>query len=97
MSWTRFAVAIAVVLLSMHPAAAQSGADLEKSKGCPACHQAAATRIGPSYAEIAAKYRGESAAVDKIVTMLKEGRRHPRAAASDAELRAIAAHVVSAR
>lgn len=87
---------IAVWLLAAEPAAAQSGADLEKAKGCPACHQSAATVIGPSYAEIAARYRGDAAAVDKIVTLLKEGRRHPRAAASDAELRAIAAHVIGA-
>lgn len=90
-------MAAIAALLSAASALAQSGAALEKSKGCPSCHLPEAKKIGPSYAEIAAKYRGDAAALDKMVTLLREGKRHPRAAASDAELRAIAGYVISGK
>lgn len=97
MRWTSFTLAAVLALLVAQSAAAQSGADLEKAKGCPTCHLPDGKKIGPSYAEIAAKYRGDPAAADKIVTLLKEGKRHPRATASDAELRAIAGYVIGGR
>ncbi len=87
----------ALVLVCSGRAWAQSGADLEKSKGCPTCHAQDIKKIGPAYTEIAAKYRADPTAVDKIVTLLKEGKRHPRAAASDAELRAIVGYIISGK
>ena len=87
----------AVGLMVLGAAHAQSGAELEKAKGCGACHAPSATRIGPSYAEIASRHRDDPAAVDRLATVLKEGKRHPRVAGADAELRALAAHVLSAR
>ena len=76
---------------------AQSGAELEKAKGCPACHAPDTKKIGPAYAEIATKYRGDGAAAERLVTMLKDGRRHPRAAGTDAELRSLVSYILSAR
>jgi cytochrome c len=84
-------------MLAAGSARAQAGADLEKAKGCPACHAATATRIGPSYKEIASRHRNDPATVEKLTAMLKEGKVHPRAAASDAELRAIVTFVLSTR
>lgn len=63
--------------------------------GCPACHAATAKKIGPAYAEIALRYRGNGAAAERLVELLKEGRRHPRAAGSDVELRAIVDYILS--
>ena len=77
------------------PVFAQSGAELEKAKGCPACHAAASKKIGPAYAEIAARYRGDGAAAERLVAMLKDGRRHPRASATDAELRSLVTTILS--
>ena len=73
---------------------AQPGADLEKAKGCPACHAPDTRRIGPAWREIAARHRGDAAAPERLVTMLKDGKRHPRAAGSDAELRALIGYVL---
>jgi cytochrome c len=87
---------LAGVALAM-PALAQSGAELEKAKGCTACHAVDTKKIGPAYAEIAARYRGDAAAAEHLVTVLKEGKRHPRAAGTDAELRSIVGYVLSAR
>jgi cytochrome c len=88
--------ALVGVLAATH-AFAQSGAELEKAKGCPACHAPATKKIGPSYAEIAARYRGDGAAGERLVTVLKEGKRHPRATGSDAELRALVGYILSLR
>ena len=84
-------------LLIAGNALAQSGAELEKAKGCPACHAPDTKKIGPAYAEIATKYRGDGAAAERLVTMLKDGRRHPRAAGTDAELRSLVGYLLSAR
>ena len=84
-------------LLAAGNALAQSGAELEKAKGCPACHAPDTKKIGPGYAEIAAKYRGDGAAPERLVAILKDGRRHPRAAGSDAELRSLVGYILSAR
>jgi cytochrome c len=89
-------VALAGVVLAI-PALAQSGAELEKAKGCPACHAPDTKKIGPAYAEIATKYRGDGAAAERLVTILKDGRRHPRAAGTDAELRSLVGYILSAR
>lgn len=80
--------------LAAGPALAQSGADLEKAKGCPACHGPDTRKIGPAWREIAARYRGDAAAPDRLVTMLKDGKRHPRAVGSDTELRALIGYVL---
>ena len=78
-------------------ASGQSGADLEKAKGCPACHAPTATKIGPSYTEIASRHANNPTTVERLVTLLKEGKRHPRVAASEVELRAIVNFVLSTR
>jgi cytochrome c len=70
-------------------AAAQSGAELAKSKGCTTCHDATAKKVGPSWADIAAKHKGDKAAADSITMKLKEGKGHPKVAASDAELKSL--------
>ena len=92
----RVLAALFGAVLATH-ALAQSGADLEKAKGCPACHATDSRKIGPAYAEIAARYRADAAATERLVSMLKDGRRHPRATGSDAELRALVAYILSAR
>ena len=90
-------LALAIVLTVLPAAHAQSGAELEKARGCGACHAPAATKIGPSYADIANRYRSDTAAAERLATLLKEGKRHPRVTASDTELRALVAYVLSAR
>ena len=82
-------------LLAAGNALAQSGAELEKAKGCPACHAPDTKKIGPAYAEIAKKYRGNGPAAERLVTVLKEGRRHPRVAGTDTELRSLVGYVLS--
>ena len=84
------------VLCTSGFAAAQSAADLLKSKNCMTCHEVDKKKVGPSFKDTAAKYKDNKEAEAKIVTALKEGKGHPvKVAATDAELKILAAHVLS--
>ena len=76
---------------------AQSGADVVKAKGCLVCHATDQKKIGPAYKDVAAKYRGDKAAESKLVAKLKDGKDHPKIAASDAELKAAVGYVLSVK
>jgi len=75
---------------------AQSGADVVKTKGCLACHAVDQKKVGPSYKDLAAKYSGDTAE-GKLVAKLKEAKAHPKTAASDAELKAAVAYILSVK
>jgi cytochrome c len=75
-------------------AIAQSGPDVLKAKGCLNCHDVDKKKVGPSFKDIAAKKKGQQAA---LVAKLKEGKGHPKIAASDAELRAAVDHVLATK
>jgi cytochrome c len=72
---------------------AQSGADVVKAKGCLGCHDVDKKKMGPSFKDIAAK-KGDEAA---LVAKLKDGKGHPKIAASDAELKAAVGYVLSTK
>lgn len=82
------AVAAGVVL-------AQSGAEVVKAKGCLACHAVDQKKVGPSYKDIAAKHKGDANAGGMLAAKLKEGKGHPKIAATDAELKAAVEYVLS--
>jgi cytochrome c len=54
-------------------ARAQSPAELLQSNGCAGCHAADAKLVGPSYHDIAAKYRGDKGAEAKLAAKVKAG------------------------
>ena len=87
----------AAAALVAGPVLAQSGADLVKSKGCGTCHAQDQKKVGPSFNDIAAKYKGNAGAADAIVARLKEGKGHPKVAASDAELKAMTSFVLTGK
>jgi cytochrome c len=86
----RFVVAVGCALAA-GSVFAQSGADVVKSKGCLGCHAVDQKKVGPSFKDIAAK-KGDQAA---MVAKLKDGKGHPKVAASDAELKAAVGYVMS--
>ncbi len=86
-------IAVAAALVA-GAAFAQSGADVLKAKGCDNCHEADKKKVGPSYKDIAAKGKGKEA---ELVAKLKEGKGHPKIAASDAELKAAVQHVLATK
>jgi len=76
---------------------AQSGVDVVRAKGCLTCHATDQKKIGPSYKDVAAKYSGDKGAEGKLVAKLKDGKDHPKIAASDAELKAAVGYVLSVK
>jgi len=90
-------VVAAAGMLAAGAVNAQSGADVMKAKGCLGCHDMDKKKMGPSYKDVAAKYKGKSGAEAALVAKLKDGKGHPKIAASDAELKAVIAHVLATK
>ncbi len=63
----------ALLCLAAGPAAADAGFDFAKTKGCTACHDVTKKVIGPPYAEVAKKYKGQADAQDKLVGSILKG------------------------
>ena len=90
-------VVAAALALAAGTVNAQSGADVVKAKGCLGCHDVATKKVGPAFKDVAAKYKGDKKASDTLVAKLKEGKDHPKVAASDAELKAAVGYVLAAK
>lgn len=44
-----------------------------KKNNCTACHNVDKKQVGPSWKDVAAKYKGDAAAWDKVATKIKKG------------------------
>jgi cytochrome c len=75
---------------------AQSGADVVKGK-CMVCHDVDKKKVGPSFKDVAAKYKDDKGADAKLAEKLKDGKGHAKIAASDAEIKAAVQHVLSTK
>ena len=65
--------ALIAALVAAAAAPAFANADLAKAKNCLACHAVDKKLVGPSYKEVAAKYAGQSDAVDKLAQKIIKG------------------------
>jgi len=92
-------LAAAAVLAISGAARAGTGEDLIASAKCGKCHTATTTKKAPSFASLAEKYKGQPGAEAKLVATLKTGGAddHTKVAASDADLKAIVAFVLSSK
>ncbi|GBG02163.1 cytochrome c-551 [Azospira sp. I13] len=52
---------------------AQADEALAKAKNCMSCHQVAVKVLGPAYKDVAAKYKGDAGAADKLAAKIKAG------------------------
>lgn len=76
-----------------------------KKYGCLACHAVDKKVIGPSYKEVAAKYKGDAGAEAKLVAKVKSGGvgawgqipMPPNAAVPDADVKVLVKWVLSAK
>ncbi len=64
------AICFAAVIAS---APAMADMALASSKNCMACHAVDKKVVGPSYKDVAAKYKGDKSAVDKLATKIIKG------------------------
>lgn len=54
-------------------APAQASEALAGQKACLACHQVSKPVVGPSFVDIAKKYKGDKKAVDKLAAKVRKG------------------------
>ena len=77
--------------------------DLIAKEKCSKCHTEKTTKKGPSWASVAEKYKGNAEAPNKIFLQLKNGGKvgdeddHKKIVASDADIKAVAAIVLSSK
>ncbi|WP_051304812.1 c-type cytochrome [Chitinilyticum litopenaei] len=79
-------------------------AELAKAKACMACHAPDKKLVGPSYRDVAAKYKNDKGAVAKLATKIQKGGSGawgslamPANAVTDAEAKALAQWVLSTK
>jgi cytochrome c len=68
-------------------AQAQDGAALAQKSGCMTCHALDAKKMGPSFKEVAVKFKGKKDA--DVVAAIKASKPHASSKASDADLQAL--------
>lgn len=71
-----FAIALALLSLALHAAgaAAQSPpAELAGRNGCMACHGLVHKQVGPSFAQIAQRYRNDGEAPARLAAKIRSG------------------------
>lgn len=64
---------IASVLFAAVPTVAMADQALLAKNACMACHAVDRKLVGPSYQDIAKKYKGDAQAVDKLSAKVKKG------------------------
>jgi cytochrome c len=67
------AVMAAAGIVMAGQAQADAGADLAKAKNCLSCHAVDKKLVGPAYKDVAAKYKGDKGAVEKLAAKVKAG------------------------
>ena len=85
--------------------AAQASEELAKKSGCLACHATDKKLVGPSYKDIAAKYKGQADAEAKLVKKVKEGGKGvwgeipmpPNAAVKDEDIKTLVKWVLATK
>lgn len=75
---------VAVGLAVASPAMASE--ELAKTAGCVKCHATADKKMGPSWKDISAKFKGKAGSDAALVAKLKGGKEHPPTKASDDDL-----------
>lgn len=67
-------VAMLVIAISaLASNGAFASAELAKEKNCLACHAVDNKLVGPGYKEVAAKYKGDKSAEDKLAQKIMKG------------------------
>ncbi|MCS7171539.1 MAG: c-type cytochrome [Aquificaceae bacterium] len=66
-------IALAIVVAVGLAGVSFASEQLAKQKGCMACHDMKAKKVGPSYVDIAKKYAGRADAVDYLAGKIKKG------------------------
>ncbi len=83
-------VIVALAAMGMVVAGAASASeDLAKSSGCMTCHATDTKKMGPSFKDISAKYKGKAGADATLVTSLMTAKGHPAVKSSEADTKTL--------
>ena len=93
MKWIAMAAAATIALAVTGTASAQEA--LAKSSGCLNCHAVDTKKMGPSFKDISAKYKGKADAEATLVAKLKDGKGHPAVKAGPDDLKSLVKWVLS--
>ena len=96
-------ILVAGVLATGAARAADAGEELLKKSGCTACHSVDKKVVGPSYKEVAAKYRGDAKAPALLAEKIKKGGSGvwgpvpmpPNASVSDADIKTLVTYILA--
>jgi cytochrome c len=99
----RVLFAAATLMVGVATTPAQANEELAKKYACFSCHSVDKKLVGPSYKEVAAKYRNDKTAEAKLVEKVKKGGAGvwgqtpmpPNASVPDADVRALVKWVLS--
>jgi cytochrome c len=69
----KHALTLAILGLAVASGPVFAQAELAKQKNCLACHAVDKKLVGPSYKDVAAKYKGDKDAVAKLAKKIREG------------------------
>ena len=85
----------AVLVGSAGASAAYAQEALAKSSGCLNCHAVDTKKMGPSFKEISAKYKGKDDAAATLETKLSSGKGHPAVKASADDVKSLVKWVLA--
>jgi cytochrome c len=68
---------------------------MAKADGCLNCHAIDSKKVGPSFKDVAAKYKGKADAEQTLVTKITSGKGHPASKASPADVKTIVQWVLA--
>ena len=96
-------LSLALAAISLAAGPVQASEELAKKHGCAACHAPAKKVVGPSWHDVAGKYKADAKAAESLATKVKAGGKGvwgnvpmpPQAKVGDADLKAILGWVLS--
>ena len=91
----RIAIAFTAVAALTLTAPAVASEAMAKADGCLNCHAVDTKKVGPSFKDVAAKYKGKADAEATLVAKITEGKGHPATKASKADATSIVKWVLS--
>lgn len=89
-------VMVAVASIALGAAGAASAQEaLAKSSGCMNCHAVDTKKVGPSFKDVAAKYKGKADAEATLDEKISSGKGHPAVKASADDVKSLVKWVLS--
>ena len=87
MKFLAMAAVASIAMAATSVAIAQQ--ELAQSSGCLTCHAVDSKKVGPSFKDVAAKYKGKADAEATLSAKLTEGKGHPAVKAKPEDVKSL--------